>query len=325
MRAWLAAGLAAVALASCSQRVPMAQRPAPAPSPVASTMHRQVLNAIDAGDGDVRVRQLRRKMAAEPGNLAVRLELARHYESIGCPEIAVEHLRLACLGFPDSAEAHLALAQALRMAPSPGDALRVIEDFAGRHPEGPAEIYSWLGILRDEMGDWKNAEHAHRAAITLEPRRAALHNNLGYNLLLQSRRAEAAAVFRQALRIEPRNEIARNNLGLALAADPGEALAHWQSVSGPASAHNNLAALMITEGRYDEARRELTIALSHQRDHAAALANLQLVAELDGGPVALPPAEARSSWSRFWIAVKGVFVSTKEAGREESASNRPQE
>ncbi|MGH9675076.1 MAG: hypothetical protein ACRD44_18035, partial [Bryobacteraceae bacterium] len=99
--------LAAVAamLSACSQRQP------PGPSAgvpaVTATMQRQVLNAIDAGDGDLRVRQLRHKMALAPREIGVRKELARRYQELGCPELAVEHYRLACVEFPDSAELHV--------------------------------------------------------------------------------------------------------------------------------------------------------------------------------------------------------------------------
>jgi len=77
-------------------------------------MERQIANAVDAGDGDYRVRLLRQRMAAEPENLSVRIELIEHYTRAGYPELALEHCRLAAARFPESAEIQLSLAKLLR-------------------------------------------------------------------------------------------------------------------------------------------------------------------------------------------------------------------
>src|SRR5207247_3359619 len=65
----------------------------PAPQPA---MERQIQNAVDAGDGDYEIRLLRQKMALEPDNLEVRLALAKRYESVGSPELALEIGRASC-------------------------------------------------------------------------------------------------------------------------------------------------------------------------------------------------------------------------------------
>ena len=75
---------------------------------------------------------------------------------------------------------------------------------------------------------------------------------------------------------------------MALASTPGDALLHWQSISDPATAHSNMAALLIEQGRYPEARKELDLALGYNKSHAAALSNLKLVSELDGKPAVIP-------------------------------------
>src|ERR1700730_9820568 len=59
-----------------------------------TAMAQQIQNAKDAGEGDYVVRSLRQKMAAEPDNLEVRLELIDHYARGGYPELALEHCRL---------------------------------------------------------------------------------------------------------------------------------------------------------------------------------------------------------------------------------------
>jgi Flp pilus assembly protein TadD len=264
-----------------------------------TAMERQVQNARDAGDGDYVVRGLRAKMAAEPGNLAVRLELIEHYAHAGYPELALEHCRLAATRFPESAEVQLSTAKLLRamkMTEAAGDGL---EAFLTGHPQKSPDYESWLGILRDESGNWKAGERAHRAALALNAGSDSLHNNLGYNLLMQGRADEAATEFGEALKLRPDSEVARNNLGMALAAKPKEAVLHWQSVSDPATAHSNMAALLIQQKRYAEARKELDAALGYNKNHAAALKNLRLVSELDGKPAAIPLKPARTKWGKF--------------------------
>jgi Flp pilus assembly protein TadD len=288
-------------------------------------MRRQAINAVDAGDGDLRVRALRQKMAAEPDNLAVRLELARHYEQMGFPEVAGEHYRLAAVQFPNDPQIRIAYSRLLRAQGMHAEASAGLTRFLEGRKQVPelAAAWSLLGILRDEMGDLKSAEGAHRTAVELRPDQDSFHNNLGYNLLLQGIHADAAAEFRRALAIQPNSQIARNNLGLALASQPREAVTQWQSVSDPASAHSNLAAVLIEKGQYADARRELDIALGYKRDHPAALRNLQLVSELDGGEAALAERAFDPWWKRFGRALGRTVVGydapeTKEASQTAS-------
>lgn len=303
--ALIAASLLAWSCTRHAANLPAGRR-ANHPSAVAAAMRRQTVNAVDAGDGDVRVRELRRKMAAEPGNLGVRMDLARHYEQAGYPELAVEHYRLAAARFPDDVRIQISLARALRGQELAGEAAAGLDRFLEGRKSNPglSSAWSWLGILRDEQGELAAAERAHRAAANLRPDLDWLHNNLGYNLLLRGKNGEAAAEFRRALAIRPGSETARNNLGLAVASQPKEAILHWQSVSDPATAHNNLAAVLIEQGRYQEARLEIDIALGYKRDHPAALRNLRLVSELDGQPAAVRAARvAEPGWKRFARAV----------------------
>jgi len=281
-------------------------------------------------------------MSAEPDNLAVRLELIEHYTGAGYPELALEHCRLAAARFPESADLQLRMAKLLDGMKLGREAAEGLGTFLAAHPQKAPEYESWLGILRDGQKGWPAGEKAHLAALALDPSRDSLHNNLGYNLLMQDRPKEAAEEFREALKLRPDSEVARNNLGMALAATPAapaspaipaisagaagagatgagskgasagsagaasaaedtsnEALLHWQSISDPATAHSNMAALLIGQKRYPEARRELDLALGYNKDHPAALANLKLVSELDGKPAVIPIKPVQTKWSRF--------------------------
>ena len=272
-------------------------------------MNRQAINAIDAGDGDLQARILRARVEANPADTNARLELARYYQRAGFPEVAVEHLRLACERDTESSAAHIALAKILRHEQRPLEAASVLRNFSERHRDD-VEVWAWLGVLEDEAGNWKAGEAASRRAIALAPKRDDLQNNLGYSLLDQGRQAEAAGAFRAALAINPNSAIARNNLGLALAENPREAVLNWQAVEGPASAHNNMAAALIESGHYAEARTEIETALNYDPHHAAALNNLRLVSELDGRPAQIGAHNSNgtphrrsplaSAWHRLW-------------------------
>jgi tetratricopeptide (TPR) repeat protein len=75
----------------------------------------------------------------------------------------------------------------------------------------------------------------------------------------------------------------------ATSAELSEAILQWQSLSGPAAAHNNLGAVYIEQTRYAEARRELEQALEFERGNGAALKNLAWLSTVDGKPAQLPP------------------------------------
>ncbi|HET8547138.1 MAG TPA: hypothetical protein VFL57_04000 [Bryobacteraceae bacterium] len=271
----------------------------PAESAVTRVMKRQVTNAVDAGDGDVRLRSLRQQLAINQGDVAVRMQLAGEYRAKGYPELALEHYRFAAERQPSDG-VQIEIAKTLR---SMGLRAQALPELRG----DSAVIESWRGILLDEMGEPVRAEAHHRAAVAKDPGSDSLHNNLGYNLLLQRRSAEAAAEFRRVLEIAPQSPLARNNLALALAADPAQALEQWRAAGDPAAAHNNVAALYIQRGQYGAARRELESALAYKKDHPEAIRNLQLVGELEGGSVHLPGRNP-SKWKRFGVGFRNVVL-----------------
>jgi Flp pilus assembly protein TadD len=323
---WMAAGMAALTI-SCAHESRIAKAPAPprpqSKAPAVSVWDRQIRNAVDAGDGDYALRVLRQKTAAEPDRVDVRMELAKAYEERGYPDMALELCRLTTARFPEAGEAQLGLARALRAMDRRQEAIAGLEAFLKSHPQTSPEYLSWLGILRDESGEWPAGEPAHRKAVELAPSIDYLHNNLGYNLLMQKKNEEAAAEFREALRLNPNSQLARNNLALVLAhQNAGEqAIANWQSTAGPAAAHNNLAAVWIEKGDYAAARQELETALSYNRNHPAVLRNLDLIGRMEGKPLTLHDLPQETWWERWKSGFKKLFVGPLDdpkAGKHES-------
>lgn len=307
--------MVAAVLGGCSTHV----RTAAVRPPVQPMMERQIRNAIDAGDGDLDIKILRARLDADPGNLKTRLELASRYQQKGFPDVALEHLRLAVERAPESAGAAIALAKILRDIGRPADGAAALAAFAGRLPaDQPAnpDVWAWMGILRDDAGDWKGGDSAYRQALSLAPDRDDLHNNLGYCLLKQGRKEDAAAEFRTALKLNPGSVIARNNLGTSLVDTPSEAVVHLQAVSDPASAHNNVAVALIEAGKYAEARKEIDIALGYNRQNPVALSNLRLLSELDGKPAEFQAVmRPETHWSRLHGAWRRLW------GRDGTALN----
>jgi Flp pilus assembly protein TadD len=324
----------ALTFMSCTRQTQTASLRGPIPAaPAVAT--RQVNHASDAGEGDIELRRLRQRLAANPKDLDARILLARYYAAQGLPDLALEHYRFAAAQFPDSAVAALALSKTLREAGEPGEALRTIAGYVERQPNASWEALSLEGILEDEQGKFAESEKAYRAALALAPDSSELHNNLGYSLLSQSRNDAAVIEFRRAIELDSKSEVAHNNLAAALAsasnAAPGEALKEWQRSASPAEAHNNMAAVLMGRGKYAEARAELNLALGFQPNLAAALANLKLVAEMDGQPATMPvsrsadPARRVSLWARIFggkpapkAAVSGV-----EDGSPASPAGQP--
>lgn len=323
---WAIAALAGLGLC-CVPSGPRARNSPPkTPPPVVggNAFDRQVRNAQDAGDGDYRLNLLRQRVAAEPENVAARLDLAQAYRDRGYPDVALEIDRLAAARFPESADAELSLVRDLHALKQPSEAIASLEGYLKAHPQPAAEFESWLGILLDESGQWPSGEAHHRKALEMAPSRDTLHNNLGYNLLMQKKNAEATAEFREALRLNPASQIARNNLGSALAAgDSAQAVASFQAASDPATAHNNLAAVLIENGNFPEARRELQLALGYNKTNLAALKNLELVSQLDGRAATLPAPLRETRWHRFKTGFARLFVGPLDQPKAVAAQAAP--
>lgn len=125
-------------------------------------MERQILNAVDAGDGNPRVRESREKIAGKPQNVRARVELADACSKAGFPELGLEHLRLAVDRFPDSDTAVIALARRLTRSGRASEAAVHLHSFLGRHDNAPVNVLSWAGIAEDELGRYAEGEALHR-------------------------------------------------------------------------------------------------------------------------------------------------------------------
>jgi Flp pilus assembly protein TadD len=249
----------------------------------------QVRNAVHAGDGDLEVQALRKRLLDHPRDIAIRRRLAARFEASGYPDLALEHLRIAAELAPGDITLQLDLAATLASLGLKDQAHRVIMAAAAL-PTWDAHEYSRAAILLDQLESPAAAESWHRKALAIHPASFELQNNLAFNLMSQQRAAEAAQLFHSILRAHPTYELARNNLATLYATqlnNPEEALLHWKAVHGPAAAHNNLAAVYIEQEKWDEARRELERALALRFQFPEAIENLRIVASRTSGTVTL--------------------------------------
>lgn len=280
-------------------------------------MQRQVLNAVDAGEGNAAVRTMRARLAEHPGDVKLRLDLAALYGEQGFKELELEHLRLAAERFPESEIAVFQLLRSLMQAGQYGEAASAVSALMDRTEKPSADALSWAGIVQDESGHLAMGEVYHRRAVERAPGRDALHNNLGHNLLQQNRNPEAAECFRRALELNPSSETARNNLGLALSGQPAAAVVQFKQVSDLGVAHNNLAAYLYEKGDMAGARRELELALAYRKDMPQILENLRRVSAADGKPIQMEGLKKENSvLQSIARGLKRIFI----AGEEKSIS-----
>ena len=143
-----------------------------------------------------------------------------------------------------------------------------------------AEYRAFLGSQYLEASRVADAVPHLEAAIRLDDRMAAAHNDLGTALMEQGRLDQALTHFRRAVVLDPRNELMPFNLGNALsqASRPAEAAAAYQKAlslnADFPDAHVNLGALLFSSGRIKEALPHFQRAVDLQPNSAVLHNNL---------------------------------------------------
>ncbi len=265
--------------------------PSPAPKTPDDSLRQlfaqQARGAFNPATDDRRVQMLNARLKLDPQDATARLDLAAIYERYKLYDEALEQYTRA-LNLQASEQAATGLARVARAGGHGADANGVLAAFV-KSPAGrdSAEAWNSLGVLHDDSGERDSAERAFRRAIELQPQSDRLHNNLGYNLLLQDRLADAEAAFRRALELQPQSAAARNNLATVLARrgqlDAARREFLIAAAGNPASvavAYNNLAVVLMEMGEYEQSRAELVRALQARNYYAPAIENFKLVQEL---------------------------------------------
>jgi hypothetical protein len=135
-----------------------------------------------------------------------------------------------------------------------------------RHYKPDVDVARRLAVLYDRVGDASRAMPEYERALKEHPRDADLLNDLGYHHYNLGRWAEAEKSLRQALEINSRHANAWTNLGMTLAQEGRckESVEAFQHCVGQAEAECNLAFLLTTQGKREDARAAYKEALRLQ-------------------------------------------------------------
>jgi len=259
--------------------LPAGHEPARSASTPDSTLRgifqKQTKEAFNPLSQDARIQNLRNRLSKNPSDVDARLELASAYEGYRLYSEALEQFTEA-FALVHSEKAILGIARCDQALNKTWQAIPLLEQFAKESPS--PVVWNALGLLH-ATGDLAVGERALRAAIAAEPASDQWHNNLAYNLMLQNKTDDAESEFRKALELNSKSVATHNNLGM-LFARQGKlqgALEQFQYAADQATAHNNLAVVLMELGKYDQSREELVKALAIRRNFQPALSNYKLV------------------------------------------------
>jgi tetratricopeptide (TPR) repeat protein len=244
-------------------------------SSLRAIFQKQTKGAFNPLSEDVRIQNLRKRLTMNPADVDARLELAAAYEGYRLYSEALEQFTEA-FGLSRSEKAVLGIARSDQALNRTWQAIPLLEQFVKESPS-PA-LWNTLGLLHasDNLAAGENALHE---AIAADPKSDQWHNNLAYNLMLQNKTDAAESEFQKALELNSKSVATHNNLGILLArrGNLQAALEQFQFGADAATAHNNLAVVLMELGKYDQSREELVKALAIRRNFAPALSNFKLV------------------------------------------------
>ena len=193
----------------------------------------------------------------------------------GCQQVPMNHGSPANKSANDSspAQANLTAAQQADMQIAMGRVSENQGDLAGamniyrealKRNQNSAEAHARMAVIHDKQGEFRESAELYRKALKLSPGNPDIYCDMGYSLYLQRRWAEAEMNLRQAIALNANFARAHNNLAMLLARDTRveAALNEFQKGgSDQASAHANVAFVLTTENRWDEAK-EYQLALA---------------------------------------------------------------
>ncbi len=175
------------------------------------------------------------------------------------------------------------------------------------------EPYHRLAVVADRQRRHREAEALYAESIRLSPMKGELFGDLGYCYFLQGQMTKAESALVKAVAMEPAESRHRNNLGLVYGNQGKieEALASFRRAGSEADAQYNLAFVLASMDRGEEAKRCFQAALMADPTHeksAAALASFERYESL--------PEEIRDEFSG---SSDGRWVRYVEGGDDASA------
>lgn len=230
----------------------------------------------NAGQAEQAEQLCQRVLAAWPGQADALHLLGLMAHAYGNLDLALTHLRQACMAPHAPAVYSSNLAEMYRQK-----GLLAEGEEAGRRAVAldPALVSGWnnLGILLQEAGKFAESLVCLERVIALQPGWAEAHNNLANTSRRLGRMDRAEQHYRQALALSPAYAEAHSNLAFLLSTqgrhDEAAAVAQRAIELGPrlVDAYLNLAEVEISRHRHEAALRALDMLAAFAPQHPAAL------------------------------------------------------
>lgn len=174
------------------------------------------------------------------------------------------------------AEACRATGEQLAQAERDEQAIAQLERARQLDPEIRGTAHT-LAVLYDRQRMLDAAEREYRVALRESPRDADVLNDYGYFLYSRGDSEGGEGQLREALRLQPGHPQARLNLALALAGQGrhDESFAEFERALGKASAHYNVAVLLLRSGEVERGMEQLRLSLQEDPGLEAARSLLE--------------------------------------------------
>lgn len=230
----------------------------------------------NAGQADQAEQFCQRVLAAWPGQADALHLLGLMAHAYGNPDLAIAHLRQACMAPRAPAVYSSNLAEMYRQK----GLLAEGEEAARRAVTmDPALVSGWnnLGILLQEAGKFAESLDCLERVIALQPDWAEAHNNLANTCRRLDHMDRAEQHYRTALTLNPSYAEAHSNLAFLLSTqgryDDAATLAQRAIELSPrlVDAYLNLAEVETSRHRHDAALRALDMLSAFAPQHPAAL------------------------------------------------------
>lgn len=258
-RSNLAIGCSAflILLTSCAANEPPVSKAASNVSTVTTDVHREHgWASLRADRHKEAASSFQRVLKEQPGDANARLGLGEAY--LGQGQLQDANAQFARIGDDVGGGLRAMALQGQGLVLLRQDDQAAARDYLERAVQRDAGLWrSWnaLGRLHDATRNYSEARKAYRKAITLNPKAAILHNNLGFSLLASGEPAFAEQALNRALALDPELEAAATNLRLALALQGhyGPALA-GSNPENRAAIMNNVGYAALLRGDHDRAK-----------------------------------------------------------------------
>jgi tetratricopeptide (TPR) repeat protein len=211
----------------------------------------------------------------DPSDQESALWLARLYRLHNEPDKAEEVLRAMLKEDPENDAAMEQLTQLLLDENKAEEAIQLLESTTARTPS--PTLYDLLGDAYTQTKDYKKAEEAYRKSVELDPSEPGHLRGLGLTLLSEEKYPEALAVYQKLVDVMP--EEAENYLHLSqiyrelhqLDKAEDALMKAKQYAPGSLDVLYNEAIVYESQGRYEDAIRVLSDALTRVKSQSAVL------------------------------------------------------